>query len=309
MKVFAIPKLTIVLAIAITSLLLLCVNTFAMPPEIVEQKEFAVHSFYERKIVGPFDFDFTLIGKQILDKHAGLGIMRYGDGELAVIQKQPLVAEQDNWKYNGGDDSVLAKDLSRTLSGHYGEPLYYGFPANENVESLNTYLNLTQQSLNYVTYANLFVNSNYKRTRKLLEMIQNGDAGDVVLFASKESRLHASTFTTMKEYVECPDEGLQWYETNHKSIKKTWDHLAAKYTNTLFVLSCGPLSNIAVHRMWGLNKFNRYIDFGSSVDEILKGRRTRPYMDDSSEYAGFFDPAFKVVDGSAILLPNLFTKD
>ncbi|KAJ3317043.1 hypothetical protein HDV06_002198, partial [Boothiomyces sp. JEL0866] len=231
---------------------------------------------------------------------------RYGDGELAVIDAQPLVAEQDNWKYLGGPNSILSKDLNSTLKGHYGEPIYYGFPANDNVGSLNTYMSLTEQNLNYVTYANLFVNANYPKTKKLLEMIQKGEAGDVVIFASKESRSHADSFSTLQEYVECPNEGLQWYETNHQSIKKVWDTLAKKYTNTLFIMSCGPLSNIAVHRMWNLNKKNRYIDFGSSVDEVLKGRQTRPYMDPNSNYANQADYAFLVKDGGAIMLPDIF---
>ncbi|KAJ3319880.1 hypothetical protein HDV06_005856 [Boothiomyces sp. JEL0866] len=269
-------------------------------PELVQHEE------YERKIVGPMNHDWILVAKRILDIKSSVGVLRYGDGELAVIEKQPLVSEQDNWKYNGGPNSVLSQDLSSTLSGHYGEPLYYCFPTDDNVGSLNSFMALTEQNLNYISYANLFVNANYKSTKKLLSKIQEGEAGDVVIFASKESKQHADTFKTLKEYVECPDHGLEWYESNHQEIKLVWDRLAMEYTNTLFILSCGPLSNIAVHRMWNINKNNRYIDIGSAVDEVLKGRQTRLYMNEDSHYAKQMDSAFKVVDGKANLLQNYF---
>ncbi|KAJ3268301.1 hypothetical protein HDV01_003190, partial [Terramyces sp. JEL0728] len=100
---------------------------------------------------------------------------------------------------------------------------------------------MTEQRLDYISYANLFVNFNYKRTKNLLKKIQEGEAGDVVIFASEASKLHANTFTTLKEFVQCPDHGLEWYESHHQEIKHTWDRLAAEYTNTLFILSCGPL--------------------------------------------------------------------
>ncbi|KAJ3274747.1 hypothetical protein HDV01_002269 [Terramyces sp. JEL0728] len=271
------------------------------------EKPSTAFTHQSRKIVGPMDNDWLLLAKQILDKDNHFAMMRFADGEQAVIDRQPLVSEQDSWEYKGGEKSMLSTDLAGTLRGHYGQPVYYGLSGDENVASLNSFLSQIEQNLDYITYSNVFVNSNYKRTRNMWKKIQAGEAGPVVIFASKESRANAESFVTLQEYLECPNNGLDWYETHHDEIKKEWTRLAKKYTNTLFIMSCGPLTNIGVHTMWNLNNRNKYIDFGSSVDEVLKGKKTRPYMDDGNFYSNQFDSAFKLdAKGKADMLPGYF---
>ena len=53
--------------------------------------------------------------------------------------------------------------------------------------------------------------------------------------------------------------------------------LASKYDGHLFVVSGGPLAKILIAQMWDANCRNRYIDFGSSVDNVLAAIRTRDY--------------------------------
>jgi hypothetical protein len=61
---------------------------------------------------------------------------------------------------------------------------------------------------------------------------------------------------------------------------------------TLFITCGGPLSKPLIKAMWVERPEHQYVDFGSSMDEILKGRRTRPYMDPNSPYARGVDPQF-----------------
>ena len=51
------------------------------------------------------------------------------------------------------------------------------------------------------------------------------------------------------------------------------------------MLAVGPMANALVLAGWEANPLNLYVDVGSALDEVLKGERTRPYMDPASHYA------------------------
>jgi hypothetical protein len=72
--------------------------------------------------------------------------------------------------------------------------------------------------------------------------------------------------------------------------------LAKSVTGYLFIVAGGPMAKPLVAHMWNANPTNQYVDFGSSVDEIMKGRITRPYMTPGSGYAEQVDPPFTVDD-------------
>jgi hypothetical protein len=55
--------------------------------------------------------------------------------------------------------------------------------------------------------------------------------------------------------------------------------------NKTFFVSAGPVSEILIHKMYSSNPNNQYIDVGSSIDEFVHGRITRPYMNPTSQYA------------------------
>lgn len=62
--------------------------------------------------------------------------------------------------------------------------------------------------------------------------------------------------------------------------------LALKYpSETLFIISLGPVAKIFAHQMWLANPKNMYIDVGSAVDGYVKGRNSRPYADPNSPYS------------------------
>ena len=56
-----------------------------------------------------------------------------------------------------------------------------------------------------------------------------------------------------------------------------------KYTNTLFLISAGPLSEVFIHKLYLSNPNNIYIDVGSSIDMFTKNIYTREYQFKRSE--------------------------
>ena len=54
------------------------------------------------------------------------------------------------------------------------------------------------------------------------------------------------------------------------------------YTNMLFLLSAGPLSEVFIYKLYKSNPNNIYLDVGSSIDTYVKNKQTRPYMKDNN---------------------------
>ena len=52
----------------------------------------------------------------------------------------------------------------------------------------------------------------------------------------------------------------------------------------LVFVSGGPLAKVIIHFLSISNPTNRYIDVGSSIDEIIHGHKTRPFMKPDNEY-------------------------
>ncbi len=93
---------------------------------------------------------------------------------------------------------MLGQDLRKTLVGHSGEPYYYGFRGGTLLEVC---LNETDQNLNYITFANLFMFLNSGNAIKMMTSIRRGNAGDVLIFANKNGKQRArSKFRTLKEF-------------------------------------------------------------------------------------------------------------
>jgi hypothetical protein len=74
------------------------------------------------------------------------------------------------------------------------------------------------------------------------------------------------------------------YES-HLDLSQIIKEVSSKYSNTLFIVCCGPLSAVLIKLMFENNENNTYIDFGSSMDEFIHGKKTRPYMFENTQYS------------------------
>ena len=86
--------------------------------------------------------------------------------------------------------------------------------------------------------------------------------------------------------VGLPGDGVRWWEREGARAGAWFAALArAHAAGQLFLLAVGPMANALVLAGWEANPLNLYVDVGSALDEVLKGERTRPYMDPASGYA------------------------
>jgi len=102
--------------------------------------------------------------------------------------------------------------------------------------------------------------------------------------------------------VAVPDDAVHTWESEASREALVAEALALARslpTGHLFIVCAGPLSKPLINALWVAWPHHQYIDMGSSMDEILKGRVTRPYMDPTSPYAKGVDPQWFCHRGAA----------
>lgn len=268
--------------------------------------------------VGTFQRDWTYIAELMRNGSQPFALTRYGDGERNLIygkevSKQTQAFQMDKFWFEGGE-SEIGKDLAWSLTGHFGQPFFYGFASPyDDAHGLRWYLENTEQHCSYITYANLFVNANYAGTKALLQELVEKQLHRVVLVANYASV--AYFLKQMKEqgrklpkdfaYLELPDDAPHTYVGHFRQeLIANATALARKAKpGTLFLVSGGPMAKPLIAHMWDASPQNQYCDFGSSMDEIFKGIITRPYMTPGNQYAQQVDPSWGCMeDGSPVLV-------
>jgi hypothetical protein len=182
------------------------------------------------------------------------------------------------------------------LRGHYGQPVFYAFASPQDDEvGLRWYMERTEAACGQITYANLWVNKFYRQTKPLLLQLIATQGHRIVLSANHEG---ISKFGPCLEAgsgkpgsllgcVALPDDAVHTWQDDAKreaTLESYLHWVRSVPAGTLFITCGGPLSKPLINAAWKLRPLNQYVDFGSSMDEILKGRTTRPYMRPDTPY-------------------------
>ena len=233
----------------------------------------------------------ALIGKPFPDStnnNTGLAFIRLGDGEMKLMFGV-AVQSIDPWSWPGGQ-SRLGQDLRKALrfpKYQYNEfsPFYYGIYDANDICPFHELLAIIYQHPTYLTYTNLFVNSNYPATKLLLRALIRDYRKKIILIINNETapKRLAELAEWAGEIYQYPNDGPLMWENNRSREQAITRIVAAakKYRNRLFAFSVGPLSRVLIHHAWLENPYNRYIDFGSTLDAMTKDRVTRPYQSNS----------------------------
>jgi hypothetical protein len=150
-------------------------------------------------------------------------------------------------------------------------------------------------------FANLWINDFYKRTKPLLLRVLKEQAGRVVLVANHEgvgkfapcARAGSGEPGALLGCVSLPDQAVATWEdpAARDGVRAEFMGWVEKVADgTLFIVCGGPLSKPLIAEAWRKRKTLQLVDFGSSLDEVLKGRTTRPYMRESEVYSRIVDP-------------------
>jgi hypothetical protein len=207
---------------------------------------------------------------------------RYADGEVALMKGvsvgvQSQAFQVDRWLAPDQLTNV-GKGLLESIT-HTEDNYYYAISAHsDNIgdyEFLKSHLKTDK-----LTFANLWINANYQKMKEFYSTLDKS----VYVICNHEARAERFPFK-VNEIFPFPDNCiLYWEEHGEDYITQLLDYTSQLSGETIFV-SAGPVSEILIDKMYKANPNNQYIDVGSSLGEYIHGYKTRPYMDESSQYS------------------------
>jgi len=207
---------------------------------------------------------------------------RYADGEVALMKGvsvgvQSQAFQVDRWL---APDQLtkVGKGLLESIT-HTEDNYYYAISAHsDNIgdyEFLKSHLKTDK-----LTFANLWINANYQKMKEFYSTLDKS----VYVICNHEARAERFPFK-VNEIFPFPDNCiLYWEEHGEDYITQLLDYTSQLSGETIFV-SAGPVSEILIDKMYNANPNNQYIDVGSSLGEYIHGYKTRPYMDENSQYS------------------------
>lgn len=225
------------------------------------------------------DFDFFW---NKIDNNENFTFARYADGEVMLMNGTSIgsgtqATNVDKWSA----PNYLTKvgiELKETLN-HTENNYYYAIASKTDFQRDYTYLTQNIKSDN-ITFVNLWINANYQKMKKRYTELNR----DVILLCNHKARKENFPFN-VTDITPFPDDCVNFWETNGEIFIEEILEKYGKMENKLFFISCGPVSEIIIHRLYENNPNNTYVDVGSSIDEFVHGWPTRPYMNPTTQYS------------------------
>jgi hypothetical protein len=209
-----------------------------------------------------------LILFNLLKNKTPFSFSKYADGEYAILINKHIT-NCDNWTFNPDIDNIYQNELFKSFQ--FNEDGYYvgiSCPCCVSMDDVLWMRNNVGVDKNHLTWANIFVNGNYRTFVNLF--IPEFKNHDIVLVANKNANINNLPFNVV-EHI--PIGNTAWKE-NFNLVNELPEK---DYENKLFLFCAGPLGNMLAAKMWEKNKNNIYIDIGSTLNPWLVGNN-RGYL-------------------------------
>jgi len=198
-------------------------------------------------------------------------LIRPADGEFHILQNNTLT-NIDNWTFT--KDGKLYNDLTSAIHLASKKNCYVGIPCGCcNFSMGKWYISNFKLHPSYTTFANVFVNKNWKSWINFLlnEKIAFTFIGPYVL----PNNFLVQNYINIPLYLvnEWDSKGDEYLTTILTEIKKI--------KNRIVLFSGGPISKILISHAWNIHPYNIYLDVGSSLDSFMKGSSNRHYLIDN----------------------------
>jgi len=231
------------------------------------------------KFFKDFDYFWSLI-----ENGDNFAFSRYADGEVMLMRGQPVLEftqayTVDKWK-SPASLTKVGKELLESLN-HTEENYYYAISGlNDNINDYNFLRKNIKHNENNLTFVNLWINANYQKTKNKMKSLKR----DVIIICNENAKSENFPFK-VKEIIPFPNNCISFWEENSVIFIEKLTEKIKNINDELFLISCGPVSEIIIDKLFKSNPNNSYIDVGSSIDEYVHGKITRPYMDPTSIYS------------------------
>ncbi len=225
-----------------------------------------------------FDGDFTkFLNKIKNNEHFSLS--RWGDGELMILEGKYIdIRSKGNGEFRYDPNLPQYNPARNALQEAYiykDDQYYIGIACPCCVgQDKYEYMKIkSRQDDEHLTWANIFVNANYRRT--INELIPEMNNHSVTIIVNKNSKFDKLPFKPNQILLVGTD---AWLDENELSRNILENILMRDIKNEIFLIAAGPFANILTHRLWKYgSKNNTYIDIGSILDPYLQLKLTRGY--------------------------------
>jgi len=211
------------------------------------------------------DFNEELIKLySMIKSKKNFSFSKYADGEWSVIKNIPL--NNNEFEFLPHMHQFYRNKLIESFK--FKDDNYIIGISCECCQGIDTHkdmINFSEQKIENVTYANIFVNSNYEKYKELFIPIYKEKK--VILVANTNSVFENLPFTPFKIYKVIKNSWVNNYSLI--SIIQN-DIVKEDLKDCLFLFCCGPFGNILAHQLFEFNKNNTYIDIGSTLNPWLQ---------------------------------------
>lgn len=226
------------------------------------------------------DFDM-FVNKIKNNEHFALS--RWGDGELMILENKAIdLTHKGDGEFKYDPESTMHIIQRESLLNSYkykSENYYIGIACQCCVgkEKFEYMKKLSEQSEENLTWANIFVNSNYKYF--LSDLLPTLKDKKVILVANTKSNADNLPFKVEQFYSVGRD---AWIENSSLVQKLMMDIGEFNMNDYVYLFAAGPFANILTYELWKYNRNNTYIDIGSTLDKMLGLTVTRGYLQGAS---------------------------
>jgi hypothetical protein len=208
--------------------------------------------------------DFTLF-KNMLKSREPFAFSRFGDGELNILMSK--VTRYREFRYDPNDPTDLYP-RERLLESfrHRGRRYYVGISCPNCVgeERFAWAKEHSTQDDSHLTWATLFVNSNYPRY--MAEIVPLFSEYDIVLVCNRSAVLEHLPFAVVRDFRV----GNNAWKNDSNVVTRMSDYLKRETSSAkLFLFCAGPFSCILTHQLHCQSEANTYLDLGSTLDPFL----------------------------------------
>jgi hypothetical protein len=226
-----------------------------------------------------FEGDFNKFLNKIKNgEHFSLS--RWGDGELSILEGKHIdlrTKGDGEFRYDPNlNDYVAVRNKLITSYVNKDDNYYIGIacPCCVGDEKYQYMKKKSGQNEDNLTWANIFVNSNYSKSIK--ELIPELNNHKVNLVVNINSKLHKLPFTPKMIWWV----GTDAWKDDYNVVDDIKEYIQNNdIKEEIFLFAAGPLANILTYELWEYcSKENTYIDVGSILDQYLQLKITRGYQ-------------------------------
>jgi len=195
----------------------------------------------------------------LFKKGAPFSFSKYADGEWAIMNDLQI----NNNEFETSNKTPIFFKKKLIESFRFKDPDYYvgiSCPCCQGMEAYKMAI-FSDQKEDHLTYANIFVNSNYQIYKETF--LKEYNNYDIHLVANKNSKIENLPFKVEKFY---PIGFSAWVNDYHliEEIKQQ------NISNKVFLFCAGPFGNLLAHQLHETNKKNIYLDIGSTLNPWLQ---------------------------------------